>query len=174
MTRRKVFPTRLSTKFLKNDMSVYGYQVQLIKFIFSMANHMQNPEPVLSSLFKKDANILDTIMRQNSVDFIKKWIMSDILRPIIRIQDEMNQNLYHKVCNEVFQMISQEYDTDLTLESCASRLHYHPSYLRKILKKVHNTSYSEYLAKYRLEIAKKVAWQYGFDNSGDIGEAHVQ
>jgi YesN/AraC family two-component response regulator len=52
-------------------------------------------------------------------------------------------------------MIHEEFDKDITLESCAARLNYQPNYIWRVLKKEMNTTFSDYLAKYRLSIAKK-------------------
>jgi two-component system response regulator YesN len=41
------------------------------------------------------------------------------------------------------------------LEECASRLNYHPVYVSRILKKETGLSFSEYLSRFRMSMAKK-------------------
>ncbi|MNW64183.1 Melibiose operon regulatory protein [compost metagenome] len=52
-------------------------------------------------------------------------------------------------------MIHQDYDKDLTLEQCALKLHYNANYLSSVFRKETGCSFSEYLTKYRFNIAKK-------------------
>jgi YesN/AraC family two-component response regulator len=52
-------------------------------------------------------------------------------------------------------IIHQEYDTDLTLEECACRLHYNASYLSTVFSKETGYAFSEYLSQYRFKMARK-------------------
>ena len=52
-------------------------------------------------------------------------------------------------------IIQEEFDTDLTLETIAARLHYNPNYLSSIFRKEMNISFSEYLSMYRINKAKE-------------------
>ena len=51
-------------------------------------------------------------------------------------------------------MIHNYYDTDFTLEECASRLHYNANYLSSVFKKEMNCTFTEYLGNYRINVAK--------------------
>jgi YesN/AraC family two-component response regulator len=62
---------------------------------------------------------------------------------------------YHNLSGKIIDIIQKEYNTDLTLEECASRLHYNAFYLSSIFKKETDMSFSEYLSQYRFGMAKK-------------------
>jgi len=55
----------------------------------------------------------------------------------------------------VKRQIHERFDINLTLESCAERLNYHPVYLGRVFRKETGMSFSEYLSRYRISVAKK-------------------
>lgn len=60
-----------------------------------------------------------------------------------------------KISERMLEMIHEEFDSALTLELCASRLNYHPNYIKTVFRKETGTNFSDYLSKYRLTIAKQ-------------------
>jgi len=54
------------------------------------------------------------------------------------------------------QVLIDETKGDITLTECAERLNYHPSYIWKVMKSEKNTTFSEYIAIYRINEAKKL------------------
>lgn len=90
-----------------------------------------------------------------TMEEIEDWFLQRIIEPILRATDTGKEAQYQKISQEVIRIIQSEYDRDLTLEECASRLHYHASYIRRVLKKSLNVNFSDYLLQYRMEVAKR-------------------
>ncbi|MBO9610453.1 MAG: helix-turn-helix transcriptional regulator [Paenibacillaceae bacterium] len=66
-------------------------------------------------------------------------------------------------------MIESEAETNLTLETCAERLNYHPVYVSRVFRQEMGINFGEYLAKVRLGIAK--LWLRETDMTiGDIAQ----
>ncbi len=86
---------------------------------------------------------------------IETWLKDTVLGSVITHIENTEGNRYSKICQRVIAIIHEEYDTKLTLDGCASRLGYHPSYVRRILKREMGVNFSEYLSLYRINIAKK-------------------
>ncbi len=51
-------------------------------------------------------------------------------------------------------MIHEQYDEDISLESCAAALKFHPVYLSRVFKKEIGVTFIEYLTDYRMTMAK--------------------
>jgi AraC-like DNA-binding protein len=49
----------------------------------------------------------------------------------------------------------REFDSELTLEGCSSRINYHPHYVSRVFRQETGTNFGEYLTQYRIEMAKK-------------------
>lgn len=69
--------------------------------------------------------------------------------------EEYTEAQNKSISEEIIHIIQEEYDSNLTLESIAQRLQYNPNYLSSIFSKEMNTSFSEYLTQYRINIAKE-------------------
>ena len=63
-------------------------------------------------------------------------------------QDSQYQNL----SEQMIEIIRNEFDRNITLEECASRLHYNNFYLSGVSKT--NMSFSEYLSQYRFKMSR--------------------
>ncbi|MGG1553406.1 helix-turn-helix transcriptional regulator [Paenibacillus ferrarius] len=59
------------------------------------------------------------------------------------------------ISQQIIKIIHSEYDTDLTLASVASCMHYNPCYLSTVFRKETGVLFSEYLASYRHSMAIK-------------------
>jgi two-component system, response regulator YesN len=86
---------------------------------------------------------------------IEIWLKDTVLENVITQVENVEGNRYSKICQEVIDIIHENYNTKLTLEDCSARLGYHPSYVRRILKKEMGVNFSEYLSLYRINVAKK-------------------
>ncbi len=87
-------------------------------------------------------------------DEIEEWFKSRVILPIIHVFGDRRDSEYQNLSEKMIDMIHNYYDTDFTLEECASRLHYNANYLSSVFKKEMNCTFSEYLANYRIHMAK--------------------
>lgn len=92
--------------------------------------------------------------RLKDADEIEKWLNS-VAGSVMESVRQSQQDHFRCICKQMLQIIQTEYDTKLTLESCAARLNYHPNYLRRIFEDHYGTSFSDYLMQYRIDVAKK-------------------
>ncbi|MNY46244.1 HTH-type transcriptional regulator YesS [compost metagenome] len=53
------------------------------------------------------------------------------------------------------EMIHAGYEQDISLESCAAQLKYHPVYVSRVFKKETGVTFIDYLTNYRVNMAKK-------------------
>lgn len=86
---------------------------------------------------------------------IEHWFNHQVILPIIHIFKERQYAQYQHISEKIIAIIQQDYDKDLTLDECAIRLHYNANYLSSVFRRETGASFSEYLTRYRLNIAKK-------------------
>ncbi|MCY8563929.1 helix-turn-helix domain-containing protein [Bacillus sonorensis] len=98
--------------------------------------------------------LYDDIFELTTLDEIESWMKSQIISKMIETLSIREGSQYKNISEKIVHIIQQEFDTDLTLESIAGRLHYNPNYLSSIFRKEMKISFSEYLTSYRHHIAK--------------------
>ncbi|MDF2959049.1 MAG: AraC family transcriptional regulator [Paenibacillus sp.] len=127
----------------------------LMKLLLDLLYIPEQPDTAFSSLDTNAIPLFVQLKRLNTVQEIEQWFIQQIIEPIIHTGEQSNEAPYIKISNEVIRIIQSEYDRELTLEECASRLNYHASYIRRALKKSLNLNFTDYLLTYRMEVAKK-------------------
>lgn len=138
------------------ELSHHQMQNWLMKLLLDLLYIPDQAEAALSPLDQTSAlPLYEQLKRLNTVEEIERWFQEQILLPLIATEEDNKEAPFQKIANEVIRIIQTEYDRDLTLEECASRLNYHSSYLRRALKKSLNVNFTEYLLAYRMDIAKK-------------------
>lgn len=100
-------------------------------------------------------SLFDQLYEFKSLTEIINWLKNLIIYPLMDESEERMQSQYKSISDEIIHIVQQEYDTDLTLNTISEKLHYNANYLSSIFRKETNTSFSEYLSLYRLNIAKK-------------------
>ena len=86
---------------------------------------------------------------------IENWLQHSVAEPVIDCLARTAGDRMKRICRDVLRIIHAEYRTKLTLEDCAARLNYHPSYIRRVLKKEMGITFSEYLQGYRIKVAER-------------------
>jgi two-component system, response regulator YesN len=82
------------------------------------------------------------------------WFESRLIAPLIRILSEKTDTQYVKIADKLVKIIQERYQEDISLESCAQLLSYHPVYVSRIFKREIGVTFSEYLSDYRMKMAK--------------------
>lgn len=139
----------------KSEMSPQEYQVPLARLLNSLLVVMQESGIGLSQIRHAQGTLLEELIDLNTVPEIEDWFWTNVIYPMIRIFRDRQHSQYHNISEKIIDLIQRYYDTDLSLEECASRLNYNANYLSSVFRKETNVSFSEYLADYRLSMAKK-------------------
>lgn len=145
---------RIIDEILKEQLSFNEYQMSFYRLLIGIIRIFQDSGESLTSIFEDNRNIFEEMGRYNSADDIKRWFKEQIIHPVIAIRDERSRSTRKNILRDIVHIIETEYDTDLTIEKCAERVNYHPSYIWRIMKREMGISFSEYLSDYRLSMAK--------------------
>ncbi|MFN7249342.1 MAG: helix-turn-helix domain-containing protein [Anaerobacillus sp.] len=143
----------ISTIFSK-DLSPNQYQIALMRLLNDLIVLMQTLGVELENLDDKKS-LFDQLFELSTIEEIERWFNEIILFPLVTSIEERITLQYKNISDKIIHIIQQEYDTDISLEAIAERLHYNSNYLSSIFRKETNISFSDYLAMYRLNMAKK-------------------
>jgi len=131
------------------------YQISLIRLLNDIMIVMQEAGISPSRLNIGDKSPYEELLQLYVRAEIGNWFKTRLIRPIMEVFRERQHSQYQKISDQIIEIIRNEYDTDLTLEACAARLHYNTFYLSSVFKKETQMSFSEYLARYRLNVSKR-------------------
>ncbi|OPH47929.1 hypothetical protein BC351_39245 [Paenibacillus ferrarius] len=138
----------------------YGYRycsMYIFLLLMDLIKISHQSDEMFISLFKEKPIFqkLDQLL-QTSVQEMEIWIYDHVVEPILKEMLARSESQQRNIIKTLIQIIHDEYDSELTLEACASRLHYNPNYLGQIFRKEMGSSFSDYLSHYRLNIARKL------------------
>ncbi|MBD0379515.1 AraC family transcriptional regulator [Paenibacillus sedimenti] len=101
-------------------------------------------------------NAIERFLKLQTREEISIWFQSRLFAPIVRILTEKADTQFLNIADRLVRMIHDQYDQDLTLESCATALNFHPVYLSRVFKKEMGVPFSDYLSEYRMNMAKEM------------------
>ncbi|MCM3633387.1 helix-turn-helix domain-containing protein [Paenibacillus camelliae] len=144
----------LSTIF-QTDRSPQEFQFPLTRLLNNLVMMMQESGITIKQLKHHHGSLLEQLLKIQHKQEIERWFWKVVIHPLIVIYRDRQEEQYHKLSEKIIDLVQRYYDTDLTLEECASRLHYNANYLSSVFRKETNVSFSDYLTMYRFKMAKK-------------------
>lgn len=141
--------------FIAQEIEWKELQIWFARLLMSIIEAIDASGESVNSIIDDRTFIFSELNSYNSIQEVREWFKFKIIHPTIQQLEQQRDSRYKFILNQVLNIIHTQYDKDLTLEMCADKLNYHPSYIWRILKKEMNINFSEYLAKYRLEAAKR-------------------
>ncbi|MFS1512061.1 helix-turn-helix domain-containing protein [Chengkuizengella sp. SCS-71B] len=142
-------------KVFNQSQTLNEYQVYLMRLLNNIMIMMQEASIPYEQIYQLRTPPHEDLLKLQVRDDVEDWFKNKLLLPLIQIFGDRRDSLYHNLSEEMIDMIHSQYDKDLTLEECASKLHYNANYLSSVFKKETNTTFSEYLSSYRFRIAKQ-------------------
>jgi AraC-like DNA-binding protein/flagellar basal body-associated protein FliL len=101
------------------------------------------------------ASLYEELLLLQMGEEIEEWFKKRLILPLLKVFRDRRDSQYHNLSEKIIDMIQNHYDVDFTLEDCAAKLHYNANYLSSVFKKETQFTFSEYLANYRLQMAKQ-------------------
>jgi two-component system response regulator YesN len=137
------------------EASRHEYQTSLVRLLTDLLQILKDNGQSYDVVVKDGISPYEQLFALKTAGEIERWFFEEIIVPVIGNIEQSDKNQYKKIVEQVLNIIHEEFHTELTLEDCAARLNYHPSYIRRILKNEAGIVFSEYLAQYRIDMAKK-------------------
>jgi AraC-like DNA-binding protein len=101
-----------------------------------------------------DKAAIEHFLKLNTLEDIIKWFKIVLFEPITAFLNQQAESQYLNIANQMVKLVHERYDQEISLEACASILNFHPVYLSRVFKKEMGINFSEYLAEYRMNMAK--------------------
>ncbi len=140
---------------IQTDLHPRDFQIPLARLLNSLLTVMQESGVGQRSFQRPYGSFYEELFRLPIASEIEDWFWQRIIQPMIVVFQNRQNSQYQNISEKVIDLIQREYDTDLTLEACASRLHFNANYLSSVFRKETNHSFSEYLTSYRFSMAKR-------------------
>lgn len=137
------------------ELTPQEYQIPLTRLLNNLLIMMQESGISLTQIYHANGSIFEELHDLHTVAEIEDWFWSMVINPMIKIFNSRQNAQYHNISEKIIDLIQHHYDTDLTLEECASRLHYNANYISSVFRKETQYYFSEYLTMYRFKMAKK-------------------
>ncbi|WP_239633966.1 helix-turn-helix transcriptional regulator [Paenibacillus sp. H1-7] len=120
-----------------------------------MVRLLQDAGISIYSLTRNERPLFDELLQLHTVRDIEAWFSGQLVEPGITLLEQRREKQFRTISEEVKRLIAEEFDTDLTLEKCAARINYHPQYISRVFRQETGINYVDYLAQYRLDVAKR-------------------
>ncbi|MFE5320838.1 helix-turn-helix domain-containing protein [Paenibacillus sp. NPDC056579] len=140
----------------RKAISQQEFQLLLIRLVADLMRFVQEQGAHLNDIVPQDKAVVNEILSLKSNKEITVWLQTTMLQPLMDYIEARRELLQTKISDQMLALIHQEYDSPLTLESCAARLNYHPEYISRVFRKETGFVFSDYLSRHRLHMAKKL------------------
>lgn len=142
----------LSTIF-QEPLDFSMYQLQLNCLLGAIASTVSGNGDALAPISRKP--LQEEFSSLGSVEELGQWFHQSVLEPVLASLEEQRQIDNRRISQMVTEYIATHLEDEITLESCAAAVKYHPNYVSRAFKEQQGISYSEYLQNCRIDAAKK-------------------
>gem|GEM_PF-4359506 len=130
-------------------------EMSLIRLLLTFLDHIKQWGVYADKGLPMPASLFQEVLALRNAGEAERWFRETLMDPSLHaIQGTVKSHKRH-LLERIVNMIQEEYDTELSLESVAGRLQYNANYLSGLFNKEMNITFSEYLAKYRHDKARK-------------------
>jgi AraC-like DNA-binding protein len=133
-----------------SSVEIHAVLLQLFSGLLSL---LQEDEALLKKMIPNSTEF-QTLFQARSLEEWETWFQNKVIVPIIELLRERQQVHYSGITEQIIKIVSEEYE-NITLESCAARINFHPNYASRVFKKETGITFTDYVSQYRLEVAKK-------------------
>lgn len=125
------------------------HMVRLLMNLLGLANSIARQAIPM----QRQHSLFDELFQLDIPAQAEEWFYSRLLEPVMEAMEEQTEARHLAIAKDMVRMVHEEFDTDLTLEACAERLHYNADYAGAIFRKAMNMPFSAYLAQHRHQTA---------------------
>ena len=109
-----------------------------------------------TEVFREELRLIyPVIFDYNDLNRVRKYIKFNMIDPIIYHQNSVLDSQSANIMAAIEQLVEDKAG-NISLNECSEILGYHTSYIWRILKEEKNMTFTEYVEKYRLKLAKKM------------------
>ncbi|WP_217591752.1 helix-turn-helix transcriptional regulator [Cohnella sp. GbtcB17] len=133
----------------------HDLQMMLTRLLIDLVRVWQEVGEAANPLQAGGKGIQEHLSKLRTAVEIENWFYRQVVEPMIDSLRHKWETQNKKISDLMLEMIHDQFDTNLTLELCATRLNYNPNYIRTVFRKETGSNFSDYLSQYRLSVAKR-------------------
>ena len=146
------FLARLDEKGIRG----YERQFYLQRLVSAILSVAENAGLSVNKVLKeRPIGLFDSIGKIFASDKMQTFLMDEVAVPVMELLTKFRQDTSSELVKNVIALIKQT-GGDLTLNECADKLNYHPSYIWKVLKAERDTNFTDLINSQKLEMAKEL------------------
>ncbi|WP_077617164.1 helix-turn-helix domain-containing protein [Bacillus sinesaloumensis] len=146
--------SQLIDEIFSEDLNHVQYQISLVRLLSDLIELMHTLAINVLDL-EDNRSIFENIYELKTREDVKEWFITVVIDPLLQKIEDRAESQYKSISENIVHIIHEEFESNITLDMIANRLHYNPNYLSSIFRKEMNISFSEYLSSYRINMAKK-------------------
>lgn len=146
---------QMIAQFFAKHVSHYDYQIFVGRLFNNLTGMVQDAGMSVQNVFRIDALMSDIMHGMRSPQEIRDWFDAEILLPLLGWMEERQRRQTVNISQAVIEHIRHNFDQDLDIVHFASLLNYHPSYISRVFKKDTGVTLTDFIAQYRMDMAKK-------------------
>jgi len=132
-----------------------NYQLSLMRLLVDLLKFGQELNIPMDSLSQDEATLIQSLSKLRDIEEIEGWFWSHFVASYVQEMGNRRESQYKQISEAIIDMIKREFDSELTLEECSSRINYHPHYVSRVFRQETGINFGEYLMQYRIDMAKK-------------------
>jgi two-component system, response regulator YesN len=139
-----------------NSMNTNSYvRTICVKLIARISIILHEMHESYEKIFGKEHFIWDKVLKFDTILDIQQW-MKNILGSVIDYIAQNKKSNNKKVINDILKIIEENYSKNITITDISKEIFLSYNYISIIFKREIGESFTDYLAKYRLEKAKQM------------------
>ncbi|MDF2937281.1 MAG: AraC family transcriptional regulator, partial [Paenibacillaceae bacterium] len=103
-----------------------------------------------------EQSLFDQLFKLKTMNEATDWFDATMVQPLVSHIRDRTESRHQQLTQFMLQMVQEQFETELTIDSCAKELHYNANYLNTIFRREMNMPFGAYLAQYRHQMA--VQW----------------
>ncbi|MEI7024725.1 helix-turn-helix domain-containing protein [Paenibacillus sp. y28] len=131
------------------------YQLSLMRLLVDLLKFGQELSIPLDRTAEDEASLIQSLFKLRNVKEMENWFGSMFVQPYLEELENRRESQFRHISEAVIDMIHREFDSELTLEICSSRINYHPHYVSRVFRQETGINFGDYLMQYRIDTAKK-------------------
>lgn len=123
----------LKELFLPNA-TMHDHELKLMRFFVGLMKFGQEMNLPMGDGSKEQSALLQTLFKLRDIHEIRGWLQEQIIHPYMEELKKRRDHQHKHISDAVIEMIKEGYDTELTLEDCATRINYHPHDVSRVFR----------------------------------------
>jgi two-component system response regulator YesN len=143
------------TELAADERTPEEYFMSLVRLLIRMLQAVKDAGIAPNRLYADEQALFIQLFQLKTVNEVERWFLDMVMLPFLNHLEHKLEQQYQSISSQIIHLIETGFDTDLTLEVCARRMNYSPNYLTKVFRKETGVNFSDYLADYRMKMAKR-------------------